>query len=387
MIEVLAISNYRSILEMVAPLGQLNVVTGANGTGKSNLYKALRLLAQTASDGVVSALAREGGLNSTFWAGPEELSRRMYSGDVDVEGTPRKKPRRMRMGFATSDFSYVISLGLPDATEPSSFKFDPHIKYEAIWAGISRRPSTLLLERDHSVVKVRRDSDWEILAKDIRNFDSVFSQLADTTTTPEVFWLREQMRGWRFYDHFRTDRDAPSRHPQIGTRTPILHHDGSDLAAAIQTIFELGDRRMFESIIADAFDRASVSVMRTADGRFTLQFSQYGLLRPLTAAELSDGTLRFLLLAAALLTPRPPSMMVLNEPETSLHPDVIPALGRLIVAASENSQVWVVTHSAKLITALKKVRSSSLIELEKELGGTMIKGQALLERPPWKWPE
>lgn len=387
MIEVLAISNYRSILDMTAPLGRLNVVTGANGSGKSNLYKALRLLAQTANDGVVSALAREGGLHSTFWAGPEELSRRMFAGEVSVEGTPRKKPRRMRMGFATSDFSYVISLGLPDASEPSSFGLDPHIKYEAIWAGISRRPSTLMLEREHSVVKVRRESDWEIVAKDIQSFDSVFSLLADTTTTPEVFWLREQMRGWRFYDHFRTDRDAPARQPQIGTRTPVLHHDGSDLAAAIQTIYEIGNRRMFESIIADAFDQASVSIIRSEDGRFTVQFNQYGLLRPLTAAELSDGTLRFLLLSAALLTPRPPSMMVLNEPETSLHPDVIPVLGRLIAAADGSSQVWVVTHSQKLISALKTNKNCEFIELEKELGSTRIKGLRDLDRPVWKWPD
>ncbi len=80
-------------------------------------------------------------------------------------------------------------------------------------------------------------------------------------------------------------------------------------------------------------------------------------------------------------------MMVLNEPETSLHPDVIPALARLIIGASEHSQVWVVTHSAKLIATLKKARSSILIELEKELGGTKVKGQTMLERPPWKWPE
>jgi predicted ATPase len=70
MLHTLAISNYRSILELVVELGALNVVSGPNGAGKSNLYRALRLLAQTASGGVVGALAREGGLDSSFWAGP-----------------------------------------------------------------------------------------------------------------------------------------------------------------------------------------------------------------------------------------------------------------------------------------------------------------------------
>lgn len=66
MLTTLAISNYRTLREIVLPLGRLNLVTGANGSGKSNLYKALRLLAQTAQGGVVNALAQEGGLDSVF---------------------------------------------------------------------------------------------------------------------------------------------------------------------------------------------------------------------------------------------------------------------------------------------------------------------------------
>ena len=386
MIETLAITNYRSILELVMPLGRLNVITGPNGSGKSNLYKALRLLAETANDGVVPALAREGGLNSTVWAGPKKISRRMLAGEVEAEGTHDRKPMRMRLGFAGDEFSYAVSVGLP--TEGgTAFGLDPEIKHEAVWAGPQLRPSTLLVERNHSVVRVRAEREWTIAAKDINAFDSIFDQLADANTTPELYWLRERMREWRFYDHFRTDRDAPARQPQIGTRTPVLRHDGTDLAAAVQTIREMGDVRLLDSVIADAFADAEVRIEVADDGRFTLLFKQHGLLRSLNGLELSDGTLRFLLLTAALLTPRPPSMMVLNEPETSLHPDVIPALARLIIAASEHSQVWVVTHSAKLISALKKDKQSTMIELEKELGSTRISGQKLLERPAWKWPE
>ena len=90
---------------------------------------------------------------------------------------------------------------------------------------------------------------------------------------------------------------------------------------------------------------------------------------------------------AALLTPRPPPMMVLNEPETSLHPDLLPALSQLIIQASENSQLWVVTHSAILIAALSENPEARLIELHKELGQTQIKNQNLLDRPHWRWVE
>jgi predicted ATPase len=67
------------------------------------------------------------------------------------------------------------------------------------------------------------------------------THVADPRNAPEMLTLRESIRAWRFYDHFRTDVDAPARSPQIGTHTPVLGNDGADLAAAIQTICEIGD--------------------------------------------------------------------------------------------------------------------------------------------------
>jgi len=81
-----------------------------------------------------------------------------------------------------------------------------------------------------------------------------------------------------------------------------------------------------------------------SNGWFEVEMQQHGLLRPLRAAELSYGTLRYMLWVAALLTPRPPGLLVLNEPETSLHPDLLLALKRLIAQASRRSQVLVVSH-------------------------------------------
>jgi predicted ATPase len=93
--------------------------------------------------------------------------------------------------------------------------------------------------------------------------------------------------------------------------------------------------------------------------------------------ELSDGTLRYLLWVAALLTPRPPPLMVLNEPETSLHPDLLPALARLIARASKQAQVWVVSHANRLINALNGQPECQQIGLEKSLGQTGWTGLAL----------
>ncbi|HEX8593800.1 MAG TPA: AAA family ATPase [Pseudomonas sp.] len=386
MLKTLAVANYRSINTLIVPLERLNVITGPNGSGKSNLYRALRLLAETAQGGVINALAREGGLDSTFWAGPEKLSRRMLSGEVEVQGGPRNQVRRLRLGFAGEDFSYAISLGLPDKTS-SAFTLDPEIKKECIWAGPLYRPASLLVQRSGPMIRAREGRDWDVLAQHTPAFDSLFDQVGSMRSCPEVLQLREAIRGWRFYDHFRSDADAPVRRPQLGTRTPVLHHDGRDLAAALQTIMEIGNPEALHAAISDAFPGASLKIDAVPGGQFAVEFYQEGLLRPLSAAELSDGTLRYLLLIAALLTPRPPTMMVLNEPETSLHPDLLPALARLIIKASQHCQMWVVSHASRLIAALQQDPDCNAIELEKVLGQTGIVGQGMLDQPGWHWPD
>ena len=386
MLTTLAVANYRSLINLVMPLGRLNLVTGANGSGKSNLYKALRLLAETAQGGVVNALANEGGLQSTFWAGPEKLTRGMMLGEVAVQGGPRQQVQRLRLGFSGEDFGYSISLGLPKPSS-SAFDLDPEIKREVIWAGNYYRPVSALLDRDRSLIKTRHGRSWQVLAQNTQSFDSIFSQIADPAATPEVFSLRERIREWRFYDHFRTDMASPARQPQLGTRSPVLHQDGSNLAAAVQTIIEVGDHDALHAAIEDGFPGARVRIRSDASGLFTLFLEQQGLLRPLAASELSDGTLRYLLWVAALLTPRPPPLMVLNEPETSLHPDLLPALARLIIRASQVTQVWVVSHATRLIAALEKSPDCHTVQLQKSLGKTEVMGMGLLDEPAWHWPD
>lgn len=385
MLTTLAIANYRSLRELVVPLERLNVITGANGTGKSNLYRALRLLADVAQGRVVSSIAREGGLQSTLWAGPETISRSMRRGDFPVQGTRRTEPVSLRLGFASDEYGYAIDMGLPKPGA-SAFALDPQIKRECIWHGTRLRPSTLLVDRRGPLVRMRSDDgDWATVTDRLSGFDSVMTHVSDPRNAPELLLLRESIRAWRFYDHFRADGDSPVRSPQVGTWTPVLGNDGSDLASAVQTIVELGDGKLLDAAVEDAFPGGEVFV-DSEDGRFALQMSQHGLLRPLSAAELSDGTLRYLLWIAVLLTPRPPALMVLNEPETSLHPDLLGAMARLIAKAAERTQVVIVTHSERLIASLSEQSGCHSITLEKPFGETALAGIDRLSIPPWQWP-
>lgn len=295
----------------------------------------------------------------------------MLSGEFEVQGTTRNAPVSLRLGFAGDTFSYAIDLGLPHPGI-SRFVLDPVIKRECIWSGPVLRPSALLVDRQGAALRTRDENgDWQTVPQPVASFDSMMTEFADPRCAPEMIAVREQIRSWRFYDHFRTDVDAPARMPQIGTHTPVLSDDGADLAAALQTIREIGDPAALDAAIDDAFPGSRLDVA-TQDGRFEVLMQQHGLLRPLKGAELSDGTLRYLLLVAALLTPRPPALLVLNEPETSLHPDLLPALARLIARVAAHSQVLVVSHAARLIASLEREDASESLVLEKHFGATRL---------------
>ncbi len=385
MLSLVAIHGYRSIRELVLPLGRVTVVTGANGAGKTNLYRSLRLLAGVAHGRLIGSLAAEGGLSQVLWAGPENITSAMRRGEVPIQGTgSRTAPVSLMLGVLTEDLGYLVDLGLPQAgPESTLFIRDPEIKREEVFAPPVLRPTGTLVDRRWSKVRIRQERSWENLETRLSPRESIIAELADWSATPELVQLRRVMSAWRFYDGLRTDPASPARTPCVATRTEVLADDGHDLPAAVQTILESAWAGPLRQAVAEALDGAKIGVEEGADGYLRLSVTQTGLLRPLGAAELSDGTLRFIMLAAALLSPRPPSLLVLNEPETSLHPAVIPALASLVKECAQRCQVILVSHDLALVEAMGDHAVHH--ELVRDTGETTLAGRGMLDGPRWIW--
>jgi len=367
-------ASYRSLRRIRFPVGRLGVFVGANGVGKTNLYRALQLLQAAAAGTLSRELAAEGGMESALWAG---------------ERDPRK-PVRMTFGagFAAvpavaPDHGYDVAAGVirsevrcgvrtPTA---AAFPLEPQIKEETVTFHYRGRTQKLLERRGPAAFArddqgVRQDLGTELMAS-----ETALGSLDDPGRFPDLYALKRTMLDWRFYHEMRTDLEAPLRRPCLAVASPTLASDGSNLAAVLATLVHIREDTVdLDRAIEDAFPGATLEVPvpgRTAS--FGLRYAEHAR-RVFEAAELSDGTLRYIALVGALLAYRLPAFVALNEPETSIHPDLLEPLARLIARASERTQIWLVTHSERLASALSAYADAAPLTVIKRDGETWIEG-------------
>jgi predicted ATPase len=370
---------YRSLRSIRFPIERLSVFKGANGTGKTNLYQALQLLQASAAGTLSHRLAAEGGMESALWAG-----QRKKHESAQISLMARFAP--LADGDTSDDFfSYRVVVGLAPQHKPAfdaepqvhaaAFKLEPQVKEETLTFHHGARPIKLL-ERKGPHVVARDDKGLRVdVGVEPMASETALGSIAEPERFPDLELIRRTLLDWRFYHVLRTDRDSPLRQPCLAVTSPTLASDGSNPAAVFATLVHIRqDSAGLQQMISDAFAGAQLVVPtpeRTAS--FGIIFPEFRE-RVFDASELSDGTLRYLALAGTLMAYRLPAFIALNEPETSLHPDLLAPLARLIVQASSRTQIWLVTHSEQLAAALKKHGGIKPYTVVKNGGETWIEG-------------
>ena len=364
----LSAEKYRSLRAIRMDLGPVNLFVGANGAGKSNLYRSLQLIKAAADGRFAHLVAEEGGIYSAYWSGGKrkhEKARISLSAEIADEET----------GII---YRYLVETGFKQAEPSAGFDNEAQIKAETLTVDTGRRPH-VMMRREGGLITVRGDNGrMEDYPDQAMTSETALHMLGDAGRFPEISTVRHLIGQWRFYHGFRSDAQSPLRGPCLPITAPMLDEDGSNIAAVLATLaWTKQDTIDLDRAVYDAFAGAALSIPRPAE------HAEFGLVLPdfpnrvFKPRELSDGQIRFLALAAALLSYRRPPFIALNEPEASLHPDMLPALAQMIASAALDSQIWVVTHSQALASAISErcgVRARTVIRKD---GATWIEGMKL----------
>ncbi len=355
MLKSVHIKGYRSVRSVHIPVEPLTLLVGRNGVGKTNLYRALQLLNGAANGTITRMIAEEGGVTSVFWAGRRE----------------HKKPVRLVLSVELDLVEYSVEIGLPQPDE-DALPLEPRVKEEEL-AVCQGRKRIVMMKRQGPVVQLRSPTGrLEIHRQRLLASETALATFRDLAQFPELEVTRNELAEWRFYDQFRTDSLSPLRKPALALSTPSLASDGSDLAAVLATVFYVArSPSAIRDAVRQAFPEADLDV-QVMDGLASFSMQMPDMPRPFLAQELSEGTLRYLCLIGALLSYRPPPFVALNEPEASLHPDLMEPLAQIICRSAERTQIWVVTHSEQFAAELCSLSGIRSLEVEKQRYGATV---------------
>ena len=355
-IQTLGLSGLLSFAPDSVPLDLLglNVLIGPNGSGKSNLIEAIELLAATPRD-LAATIRDGGGPGEWLWKG--EGGGRAEVNAV-LKGAPTRRPLRYRIQFDAVQSRVEVTDEAIEEIKPVLGRDDVYFYYR--------------FQQGNPVINVA-DGPRHLQRENLRPDQSVLAQRKDPDLYPEVTWVGERLGAFHTFREWSFGRYVALRQPQpADLPEDRLLADSRNLALVLNQIeHDRGGERLNDLMqrFYPRFERLST---RISGGTVQFYLHEQGFRAPIPATRLSDGTIRFIALAAALLAREPPPLLCIEEPELGLHPDALPLLGELLVEASARTQLIVTTHSDALVSALTD-HVNKVVACERLGGSTVLR--------------
>ena len=308
----LTIQGFRSIKELKAfSLTNLNVLVGANGAGKSNFVDFFRMLRAMSETGLATFVRDSGGADGLCFDGPKT--------------TPEIKAH---LAFGQNEYRFTLK---PEVSGQMSV-----VSEGALWTGGGNWSDSW-------------GSQGESRLKSWINSGGLVAKRG------KMHYVAEAVSGWVVYHVHDTSKTSPMRRKHPVSNYRELQPDAGNIAPFLRQIrekHELHYRRICDTIrqVAPFFEEFLLEVEEEGENKVTrLEWRQKGSSFPYQPWQLSDGTIRFVCLATALLQPVPPSTILIDEPELGLHPFALEVLASLIHEAAQKTQVIVSTQSPLLL--------------------------------------
>lgn len=358
-------------------LGRLNLVIGPNGSGKSNLIESLQLLAAIPHD-FASAIRRAGGVDSLLWQGKRTPGIQVKDAQFQAQFVGLEVPDEVinyQLVFTSNDHCVQLVKEEIHRLDQSSDR-----DKDTVILSYHHDENTIKIQQLGKKPRSKNKTDIGF----IKHNQSILAQLKDQENYPTLYWLSEYLTKMQFFRGWSFGPDAPVRQPQrADDPTDQLLPDARNLALVVnELVLNHYQRQKFHSAMQKFLPRFERCALRISDGAPILYLHETGTDAAIPAARMSDGTLRFIAIVAALLAPTPPSMLCLEEPEIGMHPDALKLLAELLIEASQRMQIIVITHSEILLKALEKQVGAVLV-CENDGTGTRLRHINPLDIKDW----
>jgi len=335
-------------------LEPLNVLIGANTSGKSNLIEAIGILKATPTD-LPAPFRQGGGVSEFLWKGGEE------NPVAKIEATLNYAQRFQKLRYYVKLTSIGQRLELVDEAVENEQRYPGENDVYFYYRYQNGRPILNINKLDDDLTRIVQRTRT-LRREDLIQDQSVLSQRKDPDLYPELSYLSTEFSNIGLYRHWQMGRYSEPRNAQ---KTDLPEHplleDGSNLGLMLNNLqHQIGNRKIIETV-KKFYEAAEELSVRIYGGTVQIFIREEGLIQPIPANRLSDGTLRYLFLMALLLDPTPPPLICIEEPEIGLHPDILHTIAEMLIEASGRTQIIVTTHSDALVSALSEYPESVLV--------------------------
>jgi predicted ATPase len=328
--------------------GDLNVLIGPNGSGKSNLLRVLELLAASAQGSLGKLVQSCGGMEPLVWDGFA----------VGIGFKVKCSPVDRLRDEVKDALTYQLRLDRLGTSGEYRIGYELLGKYQLVDQNPLQQPFKFL-ERSGLSARIFNEQQKGLAApeENVPLLETLLSLAADPfTQNRHLPPFRAQMAGWSVYHDFHTNREAAIRQPAVTRHETRVQPDGQNLISVLHTLytnnreFKKETNAAMQAAFGDDFEELEFPPA-SADQRIQLRARWKSLSRGQPAADLSDGMLRFLFLLTVLSSPDPAPLIAIDEPETGLHPSMLPIVAEYAVDASRRTQVILTTHSPQFLDA------------------------------------
>ncbi len=347
------IKGYRPFKDILFQFEPLEVIVGANGSGKSSLFEFLKFLRDACYQEIPPEIIT-GMIGQQIFhkPGPDKLS---WNAEIDL-----KQPASL--------FYQGELMGPVGAIK---INYERVITEKPLQSGFEEGYTYLDFKGGTGVVRDPEDKDFKRMEWNLKKPNQLGLGAITDSTLATLFNLREYIRAWRFYNAFNINNEK-IRRPVSTSQDPLLHEDAGNLSAVLFHLMTEHPVAFEElkSVIKSAipgFKNLTVKA-RGGPGEVIAFWQEENIDKELSLADLSDGTLRFIAWAVLCVMPSPPTLICIDEPDQGVHPRTLSILAGLFEKASERTQLILATHTSYFLTqfqldnisVMKKVSGESL---------------------------